>query len=178
MAYQKKTWLARLGQGLNKFIFNGGSKVTLDSSPDVVTQEGTPLSAENMNDLEQRIDDEFTNVNESITSLNTLCTLSTATITSVQEAKITSGQFELYKFGKLCILNVTVILNTSFSSDYAVTTIPDGFKPNAFYTGYASSGSNVFNLYVNSAGVITIGARGGSYSAGTWIYGSIVYAVA
>jgi len=69
MAYSKKTWLARLGQGLNKFIFNGGSKVTLDSSPDLVTQEGTPLSAENMNDLEQRIDDEFTNVNEAIASL-------------------------------------------------------------------------------------------------------------
>lgn len=70
MAFQKKTWLARLGQGLNKFIFNGGSKVTLDSSPDLVTQEGTPLSAENMNDLEQRIEDEFTNVNSMITSLN------------------------------------------------------------------------------------------------------------
>ena len=70
MAYQKKTWLARLGQGLNKFIFNGGSKVTLDSSPDVVTQEGTALSADNMNDLEQRIDDEFTNVNSAITSLS------------------------------------------------------------------------------------------------------------
>lgn len=69
MAYQKKTWLARLGQGLNKFIFNGGSKVTLDSSPDVVTQEGTPLSADNMNDLEQRIEDEFTNVNSAVTSL-------------------------------------------------------------------------------------------------------------
>ena len=69
MAYQKKTWLARLGQGLNKFIFNGGSKVTLDSSPDVVSQEGTALSADNMNDLEQRIDDEFTNVNSAITSL-------------------------------------------------------------------------------------------------------------
>lgn len=70
MAFQKKTWLARLGQGLNKFIFNGGSKVTLDSSPDVVTQEGTPLSADNMNDLEDRIDSEFTNVNGMITSLS------------------------------------------------------------------------------------------------------------
>ena len=74
MAFQKKTWLARLGQGLNKFIFNGGSKVTLDSSPDLVTQEGTPLSAENMNDLEQRIDFEFTNVNSMITSLTTYST--------------------------------------------------------------------------------------------------------
>lgn len=70
MAYNKKTWLARLGQGLNKFIFNGGSKVTLESSPDLVTQEGTPLSADNMNDLEQRIADEFGNVNGDISSLN------------------------------------------------------------------------------------------------------------
>lgn len=70
MAYSKKTWLARLGQGLNKFILNGGSRVTLESSPDLVTQEGTPLSADNMNDLESRIDSEFTNVNDAITSLS------------------------------------------------------------------------------------------------------------
>lgn len=79
MAFQKKTWLARLGQGLNKFIFNGGSKVTLDSSPDLVTQEGTPLSAENMNDLEDRIDSEFTNVNGAITSLIKTVTLNLTT---------------------------------------------------------------------------------------------------
>lgn len=70
MAFQKKTWLARLGQGLNKFILNGGSRVTLESSPDTVTQQGTPLSAENMNDLEDRIDSEFTNVNSAINAIN------------------------------------------------------------------------------------------------------------
>jgi len=70
MAYNKKTWLARLGQGLNKFVLNGGSRVTLDSSPDVVTQQGTPLSADNMNDLEQRIADEFDEVNSAIAGLS------------------------------------------------------------------------------------------------------------
>lgn len=69
MAYNKKTWLARLGQGLNKFILNGGSKVTLESSPDTVTQQGTPLSAENMNDLEQRIADEFSNQTDAINAI-------------------------------------------------------------------------------------------------------------
>ena len=70
MAFVKKTWLARLGQGLNKFILNGGSRVTLESSPDTVTQQGTPLSAENMNDLEDRIDSEFTNVNDAINAIS------------------------------------------------------------------------------------------------------------
>lgn len=69
MAYNKKTWLARLGQGLNKFIFNGGSKVTLDSAPDVVSQQGTPLSADNMNDLEQRIKSGFDDVDSAINAI-------------------------------------------------------------------------------------------------------------
>lgn len=70
MAYNKKTWLARLGQGLNKFIFNGGSKVTLDSAPDVVSQQGTPLSADNMNDLEQRIKSGFDDVDSAINAIS------------------------------------------------------------------------------------------------------------
>ena len=69
MAYNKKTWLARRGQGLNKFIFNGGSKVTLDSAPDVVSQQGTPLSADNMNDLEQRIKSGFDDVDSAINAI-------------------------------------------------------------------------------------------------------------
>ena len=109
MAYNKKTWLARLGQGLNKFIFNGGSKVTLDSAPDVVTQAGTPLSADNMNDLEQRIDDEFTNVNSAITSLNTrISTLldvetKEVTIASVPANSVADGSVSVARTGYTAI---------------------------------------------------------------------------
>lgn len=65
MAYNKKTWLARLGQGLNKFSIDGATPVPIISQPDSVTQQGDALSAGNLNDLEQRIADAFDDVEES-----------------------------------------------------------------------------------------------------------------
>ena len=63
MAFVKRTWLARIGTGLNKFIIgdkDANNKQTLTNSPDTVTQQGDVISAENLNDLEDRIDNEFT----------------------------------------------------------------------------------------------------------------------
>lgn len=62
MAFTKRNWLARIGIGLNKFIIgdkDGEGKQTLTNSPDSVTQEGDVISADNLNDLEDRISDEF-----------------------------------------------------------------------------------------------------------------------
>jgi len=63
MAFVKRTWLARIGTGLNKFIIgekDANNKQTLTNSPDTVSQEGDVISADNLNDLEDRIDDAFT----------------------------------------------------------------------------------------------------------------------
>ena len=63
MAYQKRTWFARIGSGLNKFIIgdkDGNNKQTLTNSPDSVTQQGDVISADNLNDLENRIEAGFT----------------------------------------------------------------------------------------------------------------------
>lgn len=59
MAFVKRTWLARIGTGLNKFIIgdkDANNKQTLTNSPDSVTQEGDVISADNLNDLESRIE--------------------------------------------------------------------------------------------------------------------------
>jgi hypothetical protein len=61
MAYTKKTWTARQGTGLNKFSIDGAAPVPLVNIPDNVTQSGDAFSAENMNDLENRIDSSFKN---------------------------------------------------------------------------------------------------------------------
>jgi hypothetical protein len=61
-AFNKKTWHARLGAGLNKFLdIVSGKYMQFESAPDTITQEGTPLSADNLNDLETRIDEGFDN---------------------------------------------------------------------------------------------------------------------
>lgn len=59
MAFEKRTWLARLGQGLNKFFIgekDAEGKQELTNAPDSITQQGDVISADNLNDLEDRID--------------------------------------------------------------------------------------------------------------------------
>ena len=53
-SYSPYTWLARLGQGLNKFTDQlTGQVLQLNSTPDSVSQEGTPFSVDRMNAIEQ-----------------------------------------------------------------------------------------------------------------------------
>ena len=60
MSYTPFNWLPRLGQGLNKFTDQTtGQVLTLNSTPDSITQEGTPFSAARMNALEQGLGNVF-----------------------------------------------------------------------------------------------------------------------
>lgn len=62
--FDRRTWLARIGTGLNKFIIgakDADGKQALVNSPDSITQEGDVISAANLNDLEGRIESEFNN---------------------------------------------------------------------------------------------------------------------
>ena len=73
MAFIKRTWLARIGTGLNKFIIGalgGDGKQTLTNSPDSVSQQGDVISADNLNDLENRIGDGFDDVANQFVSVN------------------------------------------------------------------------------------------------------------
>lgn len=60
MAFERRTWFQRLGQGLNKFFIgekDAEGKQELTNAPDSITQQGDVISAENLNDLEGRIND-------------------------------------------------------------------------------------------------------------------------
>jgi hypothetical protein len=56
VAYNKHTWVARQGIGLNKFTDQNGVKYEFTPSPDEVTQPGTPFSAEWMNEMEEQLE--------------------------------------------------------------------------------------------------------------------------
>lgn len=63
MAYERRTWYQRLGQGLNKFLIgekDAEGKQELTNAPDSITQQGDVISADNLNDLEDRIGNAFT----------------------------------------------------------------------------------------------------------------------
>lgn len=62
MAFDKRTWKGRQGTGLNKFSIDGATPVTVVNQPDYISEQGDALSAGNLNDLENRIYNEFTDV--------------------------------------------------------------------------------------------------------------------
>lgn len=69
MAFVKRTWLARIGIGLNKFLIgdkDSQGKQTLVNDPDTISQAGDVISADNLNDLEDRIDNAFGDVNTAL----------------------------------------------------------------------------------------------------------------
>ena len=69
MAFVKRTWLARIGIGLNKFLIgdrDSQGKQTLVNDPDSISQAGDVISADNLNDLEDRIDSAFGDVNTAL----------------------------------------------------------------------------------------------------------------
>ena len=65
MAFERRTWYQRLGQGLNKFLIgekDAEGKQELTNAPDSITQQGDVISADNLNDLEGRIQAGFNGV--------------------------------------------------------------------------------------------------------------------
>ena len=96
MAYNKRTWLGRQGTGLNKFSIGGASPVTIVNQPDSVTQVGDALSAGNLNDLEDRIEDAFDDVDtaldtkadeQDVTNLNNALTAIDHRLDNLEQAK-------------------------------------------------------------------------------------------
>lgn len=72
MAFVKRTWLARIGIGLNKFFIgdkDAQGKQTLVNDPDSISQAGDVISADNLNDLEDRIDNAFGDVDTAISNM-------------------------------------------------------------------------------------------------------------
>lgn len=56
MAYNKQTWSARTGAGLNRFVDGDGNYITLTSMPSEIITEGTPFTAARMNHMEDGIE--------------------------------------------------------------------------------------------------------------------------
>ena len=67
MAFKKKTWLDRIAEYPTRRRLkksNGTDEiVTVSREEGTISQEGDAFSADNMNDLEKRIDDEFNSLN-------------------------------------------------------------------------------------------------------------------
>lgn len=71
MAFVKKTWKNRIAEYINRRLLTNedGSTnlVTVARDEGTISQEGDAFNAANMNDLEDRIESEFNEINQSLT---------------------------------------------------------------------------------------------------------------
>lgn len=153
MAFNKRTWLGRQGTGLNKFSIGGATPVTIVNQPDSVTQVGDALSAGNLNDLEDRIEDAFDDVDtelatkadeQDVTNLNNAITNLDHRLENIEQSK---GDYIVSAYkdgsttpsgkGKWCVVEgvegVSRVDN-NMVSDGATEVVQDGA-----YTGWVSS---------------------------------------
>lgn len=74
MAFSKKTWLDRIAEypTRRRLRKSDGSEelVTVSREEGTISQEGDAFSAENMNDLEERVANEFDALNKNMTATN------------------------------------------------------------------------------------------------------------
>lgn len=74
MAFVKKTWKNRIAEYINRRLLTNedGSTnlVTVARDEGTISQEGDAFNAANMNDLEDRIESEFNEINQSLRELN------------------------------------------------------------------------------------------------------------
>lgn len=75
MGFTKKTWKNRIAEYINRRLLtneDGSTElVTVARDEGTISQEGDAFNAANMNDLEDRIEAGFTEVNRSLTNINT-----------------------------------------------------------------------------------------------------------
>ena len=103
MAYAKKTWKDRVTQYLNRRLLTDANTgdtqlVTVTRDEGNVTEAGDTFSAANMNDLEDRIDDAFTEVT-TLKSITLLANTWSAGVYTATVAGVTaSDNYEIIGF--------------------------------------------------------------------------------
>ena len=137
MAFVQKTWKDRVAEYINRRILtkeDGTTElVSVERSEGTISQEGDAFSAENMNDLEQRIANEFSEQNKKF---------------DVETVTISSGVI-LTRYGKIRILSVTNPSITSSTIKLPLETDYPATETSA--TGRISSGT-LGMIYVKTNG--------------------------
>ena len=166
MAFLKRTWLARIGTGLNKFIIgnkDGEGKQTLTNAPDSVTQQGDVISAENLNDLEDRIEAGFNEKQDVLTFDNVP--------TEDSDNPVKSGGVYTAMQSKSNLL-LTRSLSNSGSRQFALNAVTT-IDIDASYSGYELLGVIAWKLYVGGSSATQIEVQGVTISGNT-ITGTVV----
>lgn len=162
MAFNKKTWKDRVAEFINRRLLTkeDGSTdlVTVARSEGTISVEGDAFNAETMNDLEDRVEAAFNELNTNLVSATNITTSGKITWTS-DTFFAAYGNQRLIKIGKLCFLHLCFAIKNTVSTGGVICGLPQGFTPKTNITNYAiiadsSRGPVAFNI--NSNGQVVI----------------------
>ena len=199
MAFIKRTWFARIGTGLNKFLIgapDGNGKQTLTSSPDSVTQQGDVISAANLNDLEDRIEAGFNEKQNTLTFDNMPTQGSNNPVKSggiysstatIQEIFTNVSPDQSYAGGTISraytgmekvpvlILIVFRNLKTGYNEEQVVVTTADGTTKTVY--GFDVNGLQMRRTYsvTHTGNNLVIVFSNGQVLSNTWVTDNDVY---
>lgn len=168
MAYQKNTWVARQGTGLNKFTNSGTStNLILSPNPDTITQSGTPFSADWMNNIENGI----ANNDERITLLER--------DTGWVDLTPLNGTWNYFQYrvingNHVYIRGYATALAASSNVAVKVAQMPSGTVPSVDYYFYGLlQGANICRFGILNTGEIDLEwalklSDGSRYTATSW----------
>lgn len=123
MAFAKKTWKDRIAEFPTRRRLtkedNTSELVTVAREEGTLSQEGDAFSAENMNDLESRIDAEFTEVNGKLQKINGILSINS------NYGEIVSENCNYYENG-IYYIDVLVTIGTSVPASGQLFSISRG----------------------------------------------------
>lgn len=146
MGFTKKTWKNRIAEYINRRLITmedgSTSLVTVARDEGTISQEGDAFNAANMNDLEDRIESEFNEINQSLTNLG-----ATELLGYVESGKAKTEIIKDYKSFKFIF---AFLWNTASNSIYGAVMVPTAFinKNTPFYVNFYD-GSQAYQGTVN-----------------------------
>ena len=131
----------------------------------------TPLSAENMNHIEQGVAD----AHNDISSLNTNIALNTYSSTLATNIASSSNSNKLYKIGNIVIFTFTFKNTEGQESWTSIYTLPSGYRPKweCYFPIMVSGSGACLNAIINSRGNVSCPNNklsSGSYYCGTAVF--------
>lgn len=188
MAFKKKTWADRMVEyaGRRK-LTNISTKQSIicdvERSEGTISKEGDAFSSQNMNDLEQRIEDGFTEVKQTTDGINQNLTqgkyfkelaLESGTVT-FQDSNI-RGNASVIRYGRLAILTLAISYATDLSPgvDYffgASSILP---VASIMITGNTTLGI-AYNGYITTEGIVVIRFATNIFKASDEIHFSVPF---
>ena len=159
MAFVKKTWKDRIAEFPTRRRLtksNGDSElVTVAREEGTLSQEGDAFSAENMNDLERRVDDAISEINSNLNELKTVVSNTERAIGTLDGSILYEKVYTVNTMSA----NTNVTLDTDFTIDsydrlVEVTGAVTRSNGTAFQLPYFWSTSDHINIEVSSRGLL------------------------